>query len=88
MRNSVIGSGVKIMKGAEVSDSVIMEECVIGAGAQVRYSILGENVTVGNNSRIGAEPGGKPKGITVIGAGISVPDDSVIKDGEMLSVAK
>ncbi len=88
VRNSVIGSGVKIMKGAEVSDSVIMEECVIGTGAQVRYSILGENVTVGNNSRIGAEPGAKPKGITVIGAGISVPDDSVIKDGEMLSVTK
>jgi len=84
VRNSVLGSGVRVMAGAEVCDAVIMENVVIGEGASVRYSIVDHDVTLGKNARVGA---GRETatGVSVIGAGITLPDGCVIADNKMIS---
>ncbi len=53
---SVLGPGVVVEKGAEVHDSVVMEDCVIRAGAVVRTTVLDERCEVVARSRVGAEP--------------------------------
>ena len=53
VRNSVIGSGVVIKKGAVVEDSIIMRECVIGEDVTINKAILAENVTVGTGAVLG-----------------------------------
>ena len=84
VRNSVLGSNVKVMKGAVVSESVILEDVVIGENAQVHYSIIDHGSTIGARAKIGSDKK-KSKGITVIGAGIPVADDTVIGDNKMIS---
>lgn len=86
VRNSVLGSGVKVLEGASVIDAVILEDVVIGENSCVEYSIIDHGVTVGKNSSIG-KPRKKAKGVTVIGAGICVPDGTVIGDNKMISDA-
>ncbi|MBL0747430.1 glucose-1-phosphate adenylyltransferase family protein [Nocardioides baculatus] len=53
---SVLGPGVVVEKGAEVHDSVVMDDCVIRAGAVVRTTVLDERCEVAPRSRVGAEP--------------------------------
>jgi len=53
---SVLGPGVVVEKGAEVHDSVVMEDCVIRAGAVVHTAVLDERSEVLAKSRVGAEP--------------------------------
>ena len=84
VRNSVLGAGVKVMPGASVIDAVIMDDCVIGEGATVTYSILDSGVNIGNGASIG-KARKDACGITVIGTGISVPDGFVLADGKMIS---
>jgi glucose-1-phosphate adenylyltransferase len=53
---SVLGPGVVVEKGAEIHDSVVMEDCVIRAGSVVRTSVLDERSEVLAKARVGAEP--------------------------------
>lgn len=78
--NSVIGSKVKIAKGAIVKDSVIFENVTIDAGAVVNYSIVDENVHIGAKAMVGE---GKAEGvkIAVIGRGVNVASKAVVKAG-------
>ena len=84
VRNSVLGAGVKVMAGAVVEDAVIMDDCVIGEGAKIVYSILDSGVKLGKNASVG-KARGEAKGITVIGTGIEVPDGFVLADDKMIS---
>ena len=84
VRNSVLGAGVKVMAGAVVEDAVIMDDCVIGEGAKIVYSILDSGVKLGKNVSVG-KARAEAKGITVIGTGIEVPDGFVLADDKMIS---
>ena len=84
VKNSVLGSGVKVMYGAYVKDSVIMGNTVIGEGATVSYTILDEGVDIGAGAKVG-EARESAKDITVIGTGVKVPSGAVIPAGEMIS---
>ena len=84
VRNSVLGSGVKVMPGASVIDAVIMDDCTIGEGATVSYAILDTGVSIGAGASIG-KCKEEAKGITVIGTGISVPEGFVVADDKMIS---
>ena len=75
---------MRILPGACVRDSVLMGNTVISEGATVEYAILDENVTIGAGAKIGA-PRGYARDITVIGAGVTVPSEAVIPDGDMIS---
>ena len=84
VRNSVLGSGVKVMDGAVVEDSVIMENTVIGANTTVKYSIIDANVKLGKNCSVGAAKN-EANGIAVIGAGLVLNDGTVVESGAMIS---
>ena len=87
VKNSILGSGVKVMKGAVVCDSVIFDNCVIGEGAKVNFVMLDSDVKIGAGCTVGVDKS-IAAGVTVIGTGISVPDNTVIGDNEMISEIK
>jgi glucose-1-phosphate adenylyltransferase len=72
VRNSVLGSGVKIMSGASVRDAVIMDNVTIGEGAAVSYSIIDTAASVGAGAKVGTQRESGAE-ITVIPTGITVP---------------
>lgn len=84
VRNSVLGPGVVVARGAVVADSVIMADVTIGEGASVNYAILDEKVTVGRGAKIGEERASAAD-IAVVGADVSVPNGAVIAPGAMIS---
>lgn len=83
VRNSIIGCGVVIEKGAVVRDSIIMQNTVIKAGAVVDKAIIAENAVIGENARLGVgeEKPNKVKpavysfGLVVIGENTIVPPE-------------
>jgi mannose-1-phosphate guanylyltransferase len=60
----VLGSGSRIEAGAEVRDSVLLNDCVVGESARVSGSILSAGVAVAEGAQL--------KG-AVVGSGESVP---------------
>ena len=84
VKNSVLGAGVTVGKGAVVEDSVLMNGVTVEEGATVRYSILDENVTVGKNATVG-ESKDTAEGIAVVGAGIRIPEKATVPAGAMIS---
>ena len=82
--NCVLGTGVKIERGALVKDSVLMDNVTVGAGAEIIYSIIAPEVKVGGGARLGA-PREVAAGVTVIGEGVTIPAGCVIRDNEMIA---
>ncbi|SED36947.1 glucose-1-phosphate adenylyltransferase [Nocardioides exalbidus] len=75
---SVLGPGVVVEKGAEVHDSVVMEDCVIRAGAVVRTAVLDEGCEVAPRARVGAESSRRlahDDDVTLVGRGSRVAGD-------------
>ena len=67
---------------AEVRDSIIMNDTVIGAGATVHKAIIDKRVDIGENARVGFRDDNTPNaplpevlntGITLVGKGARVP---------------
>lgn len=84
VRNSVIGSGVKVEAGAVVEDAVIMSDVTVKAGAKVYYSIVDTRVTVGEGAVVGA-PKDKADGIAVVGADVKIAPGANVEAGAMVS---
>ena len=84
VRNSVIGAGVRVMSGAVVSDSVILDNVVVESGAEVRYAIVDSGTTIGKDCKIGEDITDISK-VAVVGADICVPDGTVVPAGAMIS---
>ena len=88
--NSVIGTNCIVEEGAIVKDSVLMGNITIKKGARITYSIIDEEVTVGENATIGAEREealkveSKTSGITVLGRGITVSGGGSVSAGEIV----
>jgi len=87
VEHSVLASNVIVEKGAVIKDAVIMAGTVIKAGANVTYSIIDEDVIVGENARVGADKSKglgldeKGKGISVIGRGVKIADGKEVAPG-------
>ena len=84
VKNSVLGSGVKVAKGAVVVDSVIMSDVEIEEGAVVNYCIIDSYTRVGKNAKLGKVKD-EAAGVTVIGEKCIVPEGTVIGDNEMIT---
>ncbi len=85
--NSIISTGCVIEENAFVKDSVIMPNAVIKRGSTVKYAVLGENVTLEHNTKIGDEPeyyDASDFGISVIGKGKVIEANTVIKPKEII----
>jgi glucose-1-phosphate adenylyltransferase len=85
--NSVIGSTVKIGKGAIVKDSVIFSNVEIGDNAVINYSIIDENVKIGAEAVIGDEKADDAK-IAVIGRGCNILASKRVAGGSNLEAGK
>ncbi len=80
VKNSVIGAGAVIGKGAVVRDSIIMQNAEIGEKCMVEKAIIAENVKVGDRTvlGIGADvPNGWKPGIYASGL-VTIAENSVI----------
>ena len=84
VEHSVLSGNVIVEKGAVVKDSVIMSGTVIKAGATVNYSIIDGNSIVSENAKVG-ESKETAKGIAVIGSGLCVEPNIVIKSEAMIN---
>ena len=56
VKNSVLFRQVTICDGAQVEDCVIMNDAVIGEGAELKYVILDKDVTVRPNAKLIGTP--------------------------------
>ena len=85
---SILFPGVTIGKGAVINSSIIMPGAVIKDGANIQYSIISENTVIGKNACIGKNPADVSNiddwGITVIGDGLNIGDNVVIRPKEMI----
>ncbi len=52
VKNSVLFRGVKVSKGAKISGSIIMQDCVIGEDVELENVILDKDVTVLSGARL------------------------------------
>jgi len=74
IRRSILGRGVRVLPGAEVDESVVMDHTTIGAGARLRRVIADRFNLIPDGARIGLEPaeprqGPADPGITVLPRG-------------------
>ncbi|HEY3310575.1 MAG TPA: glucose-1-phosphate adenylyltransferase [Anaerolineales bacterium] len=85
--NSVLSPGVRVEKGAVVRDSVIMNDTVIRAGAEVSCCVLDKGIEVGPGVKLGfgkddtpneQEPANLNTGITIVGKRAKIPAEAVI----------
>ncbi|MEC9489433.1 MAG: glucose-1-phosphate adenylyltransferase [Halanaerobiales bacterium] len=84
VKNSVLFFGVKVAQDAVVEDSVILPNTRINSGAKIKNSIVGRNVIVEKNSKIGIEKEKEASDelkISVIGDNEVIPEASSIKAG-------
>lgn len=84
VKNSVLFFGVKVAQDAVVEDSVILPNTRINSGAKIKNSIIGRNVIVEKDSKIGIEKENEASDelkITVIGDDEVIPEASNIKAG-------
>ena len=87
VERSVLSPGVVVEEGAVVRDSIILFDCVIGAGSVVDRAILDKEVVVGKQCKIGSgddmtpnklEPSRLNTGITLIGKRAHLPDNLTV----------
>jgi glucose-1-phosphate adenylyltransferase len=53
VRHSVLGAGVRVAAGAEVVDSVLLDDVRVGPGASVRRTVVDEGVRVRGRAEVG-----------------------------------
>ena len=82
VQNSVIGSNVKIGRGAVIRDSIIMRDAVIGDNCTIDKSIIAENSQVGKGAVLGVgeeAPNVLNESVYSFGL-VTIGEDSVIPD--------
>ncbi|MBR5970700.1 MAG: glucose-1-phosphate adenylyltransferase [Lachnospiraceae bacterium] len=91
--NSVIGRGVRIDKGAVIDHSIVMNGTVIGENCNIVKAIIDENVTIGDNVRLGegeaveneTRPDIYADGLVTIGENSVIPRDVTIGKNVMIN---
>jgi len=82
VENSILFPGVHVRPGAEVKNSVLFFDNVVGPNAVVDKVVSDVNVKIGAGARIGAGGGDLDgKEVTVLGWNNSIPDGLVIGSG-------
>ena len=81
--NSLIGTNVRIKKGAVVENSVILDHCIIRENAVIKYSIVAEGTEINQNAVIGNGAVDSSK-ITVVGSNLKIGANAIVEAGEMI----
>ena len=83
VENCVLFPSVTVKEGAHLRDSIIMADTVIGKNSRINYSIIDEEVSIGEDCHIGDKKSSSG-GITVIAGGIHLKDNCSIPSGAMI----
>jgi len=67
VRRSILGRGVRVLPGATVEESILLDHTTVGAGARVRRVIADRFNVIDGGARVGVEP--PATGITVLPRG-------------------
>lgn len=79
---SVLGPGVVVEPGAVVRDAVLLDDCVVAAGARVERAVLDRGVRVGPDARVGrSDDDGEP---ALVGEEARVPRGASVAPGGRL----
>jgi glucose-1-phosphate adenylyltransferase len=79
---SVLGPGVVVEPGAVVRDAVLLDDCVVAAGARVERAVLDRGVRVGPDARVGrSDDDGEP---ALVGEEARVPRGATVAPGGRL----
>ena len=79
---SVLSPGVYLHSWASVSDSVVLDNAVVGRHAQVHRAILDKNVVVAERARVGIDPEhDRARGFTVSEGGVTVVPKGTVVEG-------
>ncbi len=85
---AILFAGVKVGKGARVTDSIIMPGAVIKEGATVQYAIVAEDAVIESGAVVGQRPENVEDkdqwGITVIGNNVTVGEGAIISAKAMI----
>ncbi len=84
--NSIVSTGCVVEKDAEIHNSLIMPNAVIGTHSIIRYAIIGEDAIVRENVRIGDNPEFYEKnkwGIAVVGKDKEVAKNKIMLPKEI-----
>lgn len=92
VEHSVLFPGVKIGKGAKVTNSVIMPHVQIGENAVVDKAIIGEDTVIKAGAKIGVDKGdsymvidSNKSGITVVAENMVIPEGVNVVRGAVVS---
>jgi glucose-1-phosphate adenylyltransferase len=92
VRNSVLFPGVTVQPGAEIVDSVVMQDSLVARSARVQRAILDKFVRVGEGAAVGAgEPSRDPEyawlgGLTLVGKDAVIPEQAVVSPQVVIGV--
>jgi glucose-1-phosphate adenylyltransferase len=76
---SVLGPGVVVEPGAAVRDALLLDDCVVAAGARVERAVLDRGVRVGPGARVGAAgDAGEP---ALVAAQARIPGEATVGPG-------
>ena len=77
----MLSPGVYLHSWASVSDSVVLDNAVVGRHAQVHRAILDKNVVVRERARVGIDPEhDRARGFTISEGGVTVvPKGTVVE---------
>lgn len=83
VENSILSPGVRIEKGALVSNSIIHENTIVGQNSQIYYSIIDSEVKIGKKVVIGeiCKKKVEKEDITIIGHKVKIEDGKNVKKG-------
>lgn len=84
--NSIIYHGSTVSKDAEIKDSIVMPNTVIGPNVRISHAIIGWSAEIGENCVVGAPQKAPINGewnIAVVGPKVVLERNSVVKEGEM-----
>ena len=69
VRRSILGRDVRLLPGAIVDESVLLDHTVVGAGAQLRRVIADRYNVIDEGTRLGGDGSAGEAGITVLPRG-------------------
>ena len=87
VEGSIIFPRVRIKKGANIKNSIIMHDCEVGENTIIERAVIDKDVKILNNCKIGegyiqSNFKNSPwQGITVIGRSAKIPDDIILLGG-------
>jgi glucose-1-phosphate adenylyltransferase len=92
VEGSILSPGVRVGKGAQVLNSIIMHDCRIEAGAYLDRVIADKRVRVGTKARLTGKAGlpnrefpeQLKEGLTIIGKGASIPSKIKIQGNTII----